>query len=269
MLSEIEKLELEEYIANKFIRQENSGTDDSEIISWWRDLASKFRADEILNEYICRKLPVKFLRPEGISVEIYASVAGEIPLVIFDDDKDFGQFITNLFYGGQYSPEVAQMGASFIYGKRQRFLVLSKKFYSNTPPEVVGLSPDEWREKSLILRREHECAHYYTKKFYASAANNLHDELIADFIGLYESLGKYEARIFKYFMGIDGSHEGRLSLYTSGLSEAVKNEIAGLAGKCADNLEAWTFTPEFLGMTKAERINYLCEKDIKNLSLSV
>ena len=261
-----ETLEFEEYIANRFVRQENVSTDDEEFLDTWRKWLMEFEnAAEILNTKICPKRPVNFANPEKITIEIYPSPAGNLPLIIFGDASDFESFIVNLIYKGEKPDNISQMGASFVYGKKQRFLTLSKKFYSNTPPEVVGLSAEEWREKSLILRREHECTHYYTKKFYGSASNNLHDELIADFIGVYEAFSCYNHVYFDYFMGIDGTHEGRLSLYTSGLSESVKNEIAELARKCSASLEKWTRSEEFLSMSKSERINHLCEVDIMRI----
>lgn len=114
----------------------------------------------------------------------------------------------------------------------------------------------------MILRREHECTHYYTKKFYGSASNNLHDELIADFFGIYAAFGYYQAKLFKHFMGIDGTHGGRLSLYTAELSPNVRKAVEEIARKCSKRLEEWSKSGEFLSMSKAERINFLCEKNV-------
>ncbi|MBQ7593816.1 MAG: hypothetical protein IJU48_05625 [Synergistaceae bacterium] len=264
-MNDQEKLELEEYITNRFVKQENVNDDESFLISW-REWLKNYDAPEILNTKICPKRPVNFANPENITIEIYPSPAGNLPLIIFGDASDFENFIVNLFHKGIRPDNISQMGASFVYGKTQRFLVLSKKYYSNTPPEVVGLSPEEWREKSLILRREHECTHYYTKKFYGSASNNLHDELIADFIGVYYAFSCYNHVYFDYFMGIDGTHEGRLTLYTENLSDNVKKEIAELARRCSLSLEEWSKTERFTNMSKAERINYLCEAGIKTIS---
>ena len=158
---------------------------------------------EILNEYIVSKRPVNFREPDNITLEIFHSAAGDVPVITLGNASDFEDFIVNLVYKGSRPDNISQMGASFVFGKSQRFLVLSKKFYSNTQPEYVSLSPEEWREKSMILRREHECTHYYTKRFYGSASNNLHDELIADFMGIYEALGYYKAKLFQHFMGIE------------------------------------------------------------------
>ena len=258
-------VELEKYLANNFVRQENLNDDNNDFLVQWQEWINE-RAEKILNENICKKRPTKFNNPEDIAIKIYESIVGKIPVIVFGNAIDFENFIVNLIYKGERPKDVEQMGASFIYGKKQRFLVLSKKYYSNTQAEFVRLSPDEWREKSMLIRCEHECTHYYTKKFYGSASNNLHDELIADFCGIYEAFGYYEARLFKHFMGIDGTHEGRLSLYTVGLSQSTREAIANFACKCADFLECWSSSEEFINMDKASRINYLCERSIIELA---
>lgn len=260
-----DRTEFENYIANRFERQQNVIHND-DFITQWQEWINDNGAADILNEKICAKRPVSFESPEAITIEIYEAAAGKVPVIVLGNAADFENFIVNLIYKGERPYDISQMGASFIYGKKQRFLVLSKKYYSNTQPDFVGLSPQDWHEKSMILRREHELAHYYTKNFYGSASNNLHDELIADFIGIYEAFGYYKAAFFKHFMGIDGTHEGRLSLYTAGLSHNVRQAIAIIAGECADSLEAWTKTANFIDMNKSDRINYLCETSVKDLA---
>ena len=47
----------------------------------------------------------------------------------------------------------------------------------------------EWKKKSLTLRKHHECTHYFTKQVYGISENILHDEVMADFIGMYETFG--------------------------------------------------------------------------------
>ena len=264
-MNDNEKIELENYIANRFKRQKNIIHDDA-FITQWQEWIIFNEAADILNNKLCSKRPVSFESPEAITIEIYESAAGEVPVIVFGNTSDFENFIINLIYKGERPDDISQIGSSFIYGKKQRFLILSKKYYSNTQQEFVELSSEEWHEKSMILRREHELTHYYTKKFYGSASNNLHDELIADFIGIYEAFGYYEARLFKHFMGIDGTHGGRLPLYTAGLSYNVREAATEIAGKCADFLEIWTKSAEFINMNKKNIINYLCETGIKDLA---
>ena len=256
---------LNSYIANKFVKRENINNDDENFIMTWQNWLKNFNPSEIINNFICSRMPVNFIDEKNIIIEIYSSFAGRIPVIIFENAQDFENFITNLFYKGARPENLSQMGASFIYGQKQRFLTLSKKFYSSTEPDYLNLSPEEWRDKSMIIRREHELTDYYTKKFYGSASNNLHDELIADFTGIYAAFNSYSAKIFCHFMGIDGTHAGRFSLYTEELNNTEINELAKIAVKCANNLENWTHTPEFVRMSTQERINFLCELGIKGI----
>ena len=198
------------------------------------------------------------MQPEEVNIRIHESFAGKIPLVILGNDSDFESFIVNAAYKGIRPDDISQMGASFMFGKTIRMLVLSKKFYSNTPAERVNLSREEWRNKSMIIRLEHESVHYYTKRFYGTATNNIHDELIADFFGIRKAFGVYYSDLFCYFMGIDGSHEGRLSLYTSGMSENVKKEINDIAVKCSRFLERIQNDID----DAPSGIDYLCSLDI-------
>ena len=262
-LNDFEKNELENYFANKFVKQDFYKNYDEDFLSAWENLIINYNAEEILNEHICKARPVQFISPDDIKIEIYQSLAGKIPTIIFGDASDFENFIVNLIYKGSKPQNInlSRMGASFVYGKEQRFLILSKKFYSG-----VYVNVENWPEKSMIIRREHECTHYYTKKFYGSASNNLHDELIADFCGIYKAFGFYKAELFKKFMGVDGSNEGRLSLYTIGLSDNVKKIIAEAAARCSDFLEKWSLTETFKNMNEASRINYLCETNLKNMA---
>ncbi|MBQ6774124.1 MAG: hypothetical protein IJP48_08710 [Synergistaceae bacterium] len=263
--------EYEDYIANRFKPQHESMNYDDSFLSQWQEFISmkaQYTEAELLNEYIISKRPVTFREPDNITLEIYEAAAGDVPLITIGNAFYFEDFIVNLIHKGSRPDNISQMGASFVYGKSQRFLVLSKKFYSNTQPEYVDLSPEEWREKSMIIRREHECTHYYTKRFYGSASNNLHDELIADFMGIYEALGYYEAKLFQHFMGIDEAQGGRLSLYTVNLSDEVKRAVSDTARICSEYLEEFSKSERFKDMNKASRINYLCETSIKSMSQS-
>ncbi|MBQ7216826.1 MAG: hypothetical protein IJS39_12685 [Synergistaceae bacterium] len=259
--------ELDTYLTNRLSQKLSSvNRDESFLAQWhkWLDSLPVLGAATLLNTYITHKRPAAFSEPESITIEIYDSFAGKIPLVIFGNASDFESFIVNLIYRGERPSNFSQMGASFIYGRTQRFLTLSRKFYSNTSHEYVGLSPEEWREKSMLIRREHEITHYYTKTFYGSASSNLHDELIADFMGMYSAFGHYDAKLFRHFMGLDGS-DGRLSLYTSGLSPESQRAVAEIACECSEKLEAWQDTQAFRKMDTPSRIDYLCQLGIQGI----
>ena len=130
----------------------------------------------------------------------------------------------------------------------------------------LGL-PDEadWEEKSLILRRGHECTHYFTKQTYGITNNILHDEIMADFIGMIEAFGFYKAEWFLRFMGIIEGSGDRLSFYTGNLPENVQKAVSKLAELCAYKLEKWSLTDGFHTLTTGERIKYMCKAGFNGL----
>ena len=125
---------------------------------------------------------------------------------------------------------------------QDRFIILSKGFYSNVPPEKMGLSASDWRELSLTIRLEHECTHYFTRRLFNSMQNNLLDELIADYRGIVAALGYYRADWFLRFMGLASFPDfmdGRLPNYRGQppLSDGAFKVLQGLVVAAAQNLE--------------------------------
>ena len=117
---------------------------------------------------------------------------------------------------------------------QDQFAILSTGPYSATTAAQVGMGDDEWLQLSLVIRLEHECAHYFTKRVFGSMRNSLLDELIADYTGIVAAAGKFEASWLLRFMGLESQgawrSTGRLANYrgTPPLSDgafAVLHEI--------------------------------------------
>nr|MCR5101885.1 hypothetical protein [Butyrivibrio sp.] len=231
----------------------------------WIERMSDKRSDEFLNEHILTKHPVCFASFSDVKIYLYNSFAGMIPVIEIGNDDDFEQMIINAVYRGDWNENVKKQGAAFLHGKENRFIVLSKKTYSNVPSGKIGLTDNEWREKSMIIRREHECVHYYTRRFYGTARNNLHDELMADFFGLYEAFGEYRAGLFNLLMGLEDKENGRISLYTQDMPERVKEKIIESAYICSEKLEQWSNSDVFKNMTHVERLDHLCRLGINGI----
>jgi hypothetical protein len=86
---------------------------------------------------------------------------------------------------------------------QDRFIILSEGAYSGVSASDLQIPSDEWRDASLVIRREHECAHYFTKRVFGSMQNKLHDELLADFAGITAACGSFRADWFLRFMGLE------------------------------------------------------------------
>jgi hypothetical protein len=126
---------------------------------------------------------------------------------------------------------------------QDRFIILSKGFYSNVSASILGLEETEWLNLSYLIRLEHECTHYCTRRLLNSMRNNLVDELIADYRGIVAATGTFHAQWFLTFMGLEKFpiyREGaRLENYrgTPPLSDSAYEIVQKLVKSAAENLE--------------------------------
>jgi hypothetical protein len=255
------------YTANAFSPCED-GNDDG-FLERWRPVIEMAGTDgpaAAINRYLAKPtLTVAFASPETLRVEIYRSIGGDIPVITTESTADFENMVRRIVFKGKEVPHIETMGASFAFGAVNRFIILSNTPYSNVPAERMGLGEAEWQEKSMRIRKHHECAHYFTKRFYGSSRNNLHDELIADFCGLYAAFGEYRAEWFLKFLGLGPGAEGtggRFKVYVPDLSGAAEKVAAKLAAAAAEWVEEWSRGEAFAQMDERERIGFLCSKDL-------
>ena len=260
-----------EYTRNRFDNAEEISAPDTDFLAMWEKIvgfAKIFGADKAINQKLCPKRPVAFASPDTLDIRIYDSFAGRIPIISVRDTADFEQLVTNIAYRGIRPDGIEKTGASFISGKTTRFIILSAKPYSNVPASELGLSDEkDWCEKSLLLRQAHECTHYLTKQTYGISNNILHDEIMADFIGMYEAFGFYKAEWFLRFMGIIEGSGSRLIFYTKDLPENVRKAVSELAVLSADGLERWSKTESFKAMSTGERIKQMCRWGFEGFTL--
>jgi len=127
---------------------------------------------------------------------------------------------------------------------QDRFIVLSTGTYSGASAAEVGLGEAEWSQRSIALRLEHECTHYFTRRVLGSMRNRLADELIADYMGIVGALGCFRADWLLRFMGLERYPRyrpgGRLEEYrgTPPLDDGSFRVLGTAVERCARNLEA-------------------------------
>jgi hypothetical protein len=222
-------------------------------------------------------------RPEAIEIVIHPSPAGRIPLLICRQRAEFTALLRALTRRNEPEPVPAAQGALMVSGYnnwsrigelrrrwealdpaardsatwaeefqrlqsrrelyQDRFILLSDGPYSAVPAADLGLGEAEWREMSLAIRRDHECAHYFTRRLFGSMRNNVLDELIADYAGLVGATGRFRADWFLRFVGLEDFpryREGaRLDLYRGKppLSDGAFRVLQALVARAAANLE--------------------------------
>lgn len=127
---------------------------------------------------------------------------------------------------------------------QDRFVLLSSGPYSAVPASALGMDEDAWRAKSVAIRLDHECAHYFTRRVWGSMRNALHDELIADYHGVRSCEGRFRADWLLRFLGAEdpsGYREGgRLQNYrgTPPLSDGAFRVLVAMVRSAAAHLEA-------------------------------
>jgi len=222
---------------------------------------------------------------DDLKLVIHPTAAGRIPLLIVHDRDDFVALVQALAMRNEPEPVPDSQGACMVAGLnnwdrirtyrrvweaehpaeaalggwqrefrrllpqkelyQDRLIVLSDGPYSAVPAADLGLSDDEWRRLSLIIRREHECTHYFTRRVLGSMHDNLLDELIADYAGITAAAGTYRAGWFLRFMGLESFPAyragARLENYRGDppLSEGAFHVLQALVCAAAENVEAF------------------------------
>lgn len=219
-------------------------------------------------------------RAEGIRLFLHPTPAGRVPVVVAEARADFERLVRSLTRRNEPSPVPASMGACIVGGYanwervarlrarweaergamddaaffralkgdpaayQDRFVILSAGPYSGVPAGEMGMDEEEWRAVSVVIRREHECAHYFTRRVLGAMSNALHDELVADFAGIVAAAGRFRAGWLFRFLGVeeDGTLRpgGRLENYrgTPPLPEGAFRVLGALVAACAPALEA-------------------------------
>ncbi len=222
-------------------------------------------------------------RPELIELELYPSFAGRVPVLTVRGRREFVTLVQALAKKNEPAAIPDAQGAVTVAGfpnwerireqrrrweaqdpaarstaswseefarirqhrelYQDRFIVLSDGPYSAVAAAELGLAEPQWRELSLRIRREHECAHYFTRRLYGAMSNLLLDELIADYTGIVAAQGRFRADWFLRFIGLEDFPRyrsgARLDIYRGDppLSEGALKVLHVLIKAAAENLE--------------------------------
>ncbi|MCP4624472.1 MAG: hypothetical protein GY850_13235, partial [bacterium] len=254
-------------------------------------------------------------RPKDIQLCIHNSLAGKIPIIIAEDRKDFLSLVRAFTLRNEPEILPDSMGACIVAGfnnwdriRRHKknwmaqhpfqntesswpeefkriiqqkdlyqdtFILMSSGPYSNIAAGKLGIDESEWRRLSQIIRREHECAHYFTRRIFKSMRNNILDELIADYIGIIAALGRFRADWMLHFMGLENfpkyRNGGRLENYRGAppLSDGAFIILQKLVKTAIDNLKNFSYEyahePD-MPETKAKVITSLVKMTLEELA---
>jgi anti-sigma regulatory factor (Ser/Thr protein kinase) len=183
---------------------------------------------------------LRLRRPELVHLSIERTLAGRIPILVAGDRGDFEDLVRAFSARNEPVDIPASMGACLVRGLNNwdrvrsyqevwekenptgdwadgfqelvprkelyedRFIILSTGPYSGVAaPEADFADEAEWLTLSLSIRREHEATHYFTLRAAGAMRNNLVDELIADYVGLVRTFGRYREELALRFLGLE------------------------------------------------------------------
>ena len=215
-----------------------------------------------------------FSASDTFSVE--STPAGDVEVLILSERSDFIRAVRTLAYRCEPAEIPDSVGAMTIRGlinwkkiyqhrdeylaaggtdwdeEFQRFtsvkanylgtiILLSSGYYSNVSAETVGLGEEDWKEKSLTIRKYHELTHFVCQTLYPDNIIPIRDEVIADMIGMIKAFGEYDTHLAEVFLGVEGEtfrEGGRLSHYAkediNGAMREAKKEIREYAERIKD-----------------------------------
>ena len=182
--------------------------------------------------------------------EIIPKTQGAATIIAFNWPKIFAHkkaFLVEAKLQGVAEPDWSAEFKRFTADKtnyQDTLIVLSSGPYSNVTAADVGLSEEEWLEKSAVIRQYHECTHVICRKQWPDKIDAVWDELVADAIGIYAAYGRYDAGLEEKFLGIrDGKYTGgRLENYTDRIdAEHISSILSDFAALFEQNRDTEPF----------------------------
>ena len=137
--------------------------------------------------------------------------------------------------GGEDWDEEFERFTSVKSNYRDMIILLSSGNYSDIPAAWVGISEQDWKEKSLTIRKYHELTHFICRTKYPDDIVAIRDEVIADMIGLIKAFGDYDPKLARTFLGIEGESfrpGGRLEHY-------AKDDLPAAIRQANENIDRY------------------------------
>lgn len=223
--------------------------------------------------------------PGSLELVLHPSVAGTVAILVAGDRADFVVLVQAFCHRNEPLDVPASMGACHIAGLnnwerihthrarwetedpgnreadawsrefarlrerkelyQDRFIILSRGPYSDVPAADIGMDRAGWLDRSLAIRRGHECTHAFVLRVFGALQNNLLEELVADYAGLLAAFAEYRPELALRFLGLEAfptyREGGRLQNYRGNppLSDLAFTVLTSLARAAIHNLAGW------------------------------
>lgn len=220
-----------------------------------------------------------FVEPGSVRILIHESPAGPVPVVVAGAREDFVSLVRAVMRKNAPVPIPDSTGAYMVAGYnnldrirrlreawesdptsegpwalqfrrlipqthryQDRFILLAEGPYSGVGPGPLHVDEAEWRRASLLIRMEHECAHYFTRRVLGSMRSVALDEVVADYMGIVAGLERFDPTVLLHVLGVEAGGQfrpgGRLANYLGDppLSPGAFQGLLTVVRRAAENL---------------------------------
>ena len=243
---------------------------DEPFVSKWQEAKGRevpdFLADRLglpAFDFVWRKLDV-------LEISFAHTMGGKLPTICTGNHEDFRAMDAILNGRGQSRELPLTVNAFTIEARaepihRHRLLLLNRAPYSNIPAEALGLSPEDWLERSHRLRLRHECAHYETLRLLGGMRNHALDEILADAMGQIAAFGDFDADRQRLFFGLEKVKDtctGRLSFYCQRVRLEERPKVYRYVDEALEIVSRELGELISIGKGEAEMLMFLAERSI-------
>lgn len=122
---------------------------------------------------------------------------------------------------------------------KDALVVLSVGPYSGLDASAAGFSEQEWTAYSHSIRMYHECTHFICRRMCPEKIDALWDELVADAVGIYITLGHYDRQLADQCLGIENGRYkgGRLENYLDKAGASAAFQASPQAAGLTENTD--------------------------------
>ena len=194
---------------------------DEAFASKWREARGRTVLDFLTDALKLPAYDFMWREMDNLSIFFAHTLGGKLSVLSTGCHEDF-RAMEAILNGRTQARELPPTVNAFTIEARaepihsHRLLLLNRAPYSNIPAEALGLSTEDWLERSQRLRLRHECVHYETLRLLGGMRNHALDEILADALGQIAAFGNFDADRQRLFFGLEkgkGACTGRLSFY--------------------------------------------------------
>lgn len=206
---------------------------DEPFVSKWQTAKGRGALDFLADGLGLSVFKFTWREMESVEISFANTLGGALPLIDTSCHEDFCAMEAAVNGRAQLRELPLTVNAFTIEARalpifRHRLILLNRAPYSNISAEKMGLSIEDWLERSHRLRLRHECAHYETLRLLGDMENHALDEIIADGLGQIAAFGNFDAERQRLFFGIKKGQDicdGRLSFYCQKVSPNQRQKI--------------------------------------------